>query len=475
MSAPFSTEPFKEHSRYEDSNNPLANIDYSKYPTAVEVFNQTSQFKYNDDAEKKDADIARVKVVIPPNSGWLEIELIESQLDIIWKAIEQKQESHTKNLAGHVDNSYKLSQEIGQEFWDHSLQALTEAYGRNIQNEGEGIPIPSRHPFYMENWWVNFQKAGDFNPLHKHTGVYSFVIWVKIPTDSKEQNDLPIGKNRNGNVISDFEFTYTDISGRLRSYVYKMSKNMEGRMLIFPSWLRHQVYPFYNTDEDRISVSGNIFLDTSKTYIKDGEEVVSYPTATEEKPVPPEPKAVTPVMEAFRESQGLTVSPNSVRGDEVQLLVNEHEYPFWARDNKGMVDWITNAPPFSMIPHACKAHMTDWDAHKQCPDIEKLYNFIVTQLLPGTYGLTPLSGEVWGVRYGEGERIDWHNHRTSRRSFAYYANCPEGSSPLMFKEGNISIAPEEGKIVIFDGRLSHKVPPNKCDGRVIVSGNLFFE
>ena len=35
--------------------------------------------------------------------------------------------------------------------------------------------------------------------------------------------------------------------------------------------------------------------------------------------------------------------------------------------------------------------------------------------------------------------------------------------------------PEEGKIVIFDGRLSHKVPPNKCDGRVIVSGNLFFE
>lgn len=45
----------------------------------------------------------------------------------------------------------------------------------------------------------------------------------------------------------------------------------------------------------------------------------------------------------------------------------------------------------------------------------------------------------------------------------------------MFKEGNISIPPEEGKIVIFDGRLSHKVPPNKCDGRVIVSGNLFFE
>ena len=79
----------------------------------------------------------------------------------------------------------------------------------------------------MENWWVNYQKAGDFNPLHKHTGIYSFVIWLKVPTDSKEQNDLPIGQNRNGNVISDFEISYTDISGRMRSYVYKMSKNIE--------------------------------------------------------------------------------------------------------------------------------------------------------------------------------------------------------------------------------------------------------
>ena len=136
MGAPFNTEAFKEHYRYEDSNNPLAHLDYSKYPTAVEVFNQTSQFTYTDDSDKRDADIARVQIIKPPNAGWLEIDLIEPQLDIIWKAIEQKQDSHTQNLAGHVENSYKLSQEIGQEFWDHSLQTLTEAYGRNIQNEG---------------------------------------------------------------------------------------------------------------------------------------------------------------------------------------------------------------------------------------------------------------------------------------------------------------------------------------------------
>ena len=29
-------------------------------------------------------------------------------------------------------------------------------------------------------------------------------------------------------------------------------------MLFFPSWLVHQVFPFYGTEEDRITISGNI-------------------------------------------------------------------------------------------------------------------------------------------------------------------------------------------------------------------------
>ena len=31
-----------------------------------------------------------------------------------------------------------------------------------------------------------------------------------------------------------------------------------GRMIIFPAGLNHQVYPFYECDEKRISISGNI-------------------------------------------------------------------------------------------------------------------------------------------------------------------------------------------------------------------------
>ena len=44
-----------------------------------------------------------------------------------------------------------------------------------------------------------------------------------------------------------------------------MSPKLEGTMVFFPAQLRHAVYPFYNCDEERISISGNIALNTAKT------------------------------------------------------------------------------------------------------------------------------------------------------------------------------------------------------------------
>ena len=43
-----------------------------------------------------------------------------------------------------------------------------------------------------------------------------------------------------------------------------MNPDKEGTMLFFPAKLQHCVYPFYNCDEDRISISGNIKLNTAK-------------------------------------------------------------------------------------------------------------------------------------------------------------------------------------------------------------------
>ena len=51
----------------------------------------------------------------------------------------------------------------------------------------------------------------------------------------------------------------------IKNYTYKLSSKDEGSMLFFPSQLKHQVHPFYNCDETRISISGNIMLGIPST------------------------------------------------------------------------------------------------------------------------------------------------------------------------------------------------------------------
>ena len=74
---------------------------------------------------------------------------------------------------------------------------------------------------FLDNFWVNYQKETEFNPLHTHHGVLSFVAWMKIPTEWKEQHELPISKNSACPSASDFMFAYNNISGNHFYSVYR--------------------------------------------------------------------------------------------------------------------------------------------------------------------------------------------------------------------------------------------------------------
>ena len=39
-----------------------------------------------------------------------------------------------------------------------------------------------------------------------------------------------------------------------------MGSHMEGFMCLFPATTIHQVFPFYNCEDDRISISGNLYF-----------------------------------------------------------------------------------------------------------------------------------------------------------------------------------------------------------------------
>ena len=197
---------------------------------------------------------------IPPNLGWLEYRLTAEEYNYIWKCIENKKESHGHKLAGNIDSSYVL-EDIDNWLFNKLLSPLEAEYDRSFSSLGKRVPINKYSPYYLERWWVNYQRQNEFNPLHDHTGIYSFVIWMKIPTSYEEQN---LNNISNTKRISSFDFYFTDTLGHPMNYSYELSPEMEGIMLFFPSTLQHQVYPFYNCDDVRISVSGNLSVDVNK-------------------------------------------------------------------------------------------------------------------------------------------------------------------------------------------------------------------
>ena len=204
-----------------------------------------------------------IKSLSPPTLGWLEYKLNSKEMDYVWRCIENKKENTNKTLAGNISASYNLM-DRGDWFFTSVCTPLMSEYTERFKNLGNSIPSIGKHPYYMNKWWVNYQKQNEFNPIHNHTGVYSFVIWMKIPYDSKKQNLKDIARGSNNPQIGNFQFSYQNLIGELMGYDYKMNPNLEGTMLFFPAQLDHQVYPFYDCDEERISVSGNISVDSSK-------------------------------------------------------------------------------------------------------------------------------------------------------------------------------------------------------------------
>ena len=195
--------------------------------------------------------------VHPKNLGWIQAKLDEKEIDYLWKCIDKKQDNIKNILVGQINSSYRIIDKDNW-FFINVLSELGREYESKFSNLGLRGPSANQLSYCLTDMWVNYQKQYEFNPLHDHTGIYSFVIWMKIPTEYKDQKEISIAKKTNTNVISNFCFNYQSILGGSREYVYEMCKKMEGTILFFPSQLQHTVYPFYNCEEDRISISGNI-------------------------------------------------------------------------------------------------------------------------------------------------------------------------------------------------------------------------
>lgn len=158
------------------------------------------------------------------------------------------------NLAGNIKNEYliiRIDSEIIQYFEKCAYEFLSETDQTILLDNDVKI---------RTNLWVNKQKKYEFNPIHKHTGIMSFVCWIQIPYDLQEELNLDNCKNSNTPRNSLFEFLHFDHVGKIQTTPLKVDKSWEGKCIFFDSQLYHQVYPFYTSDDYRISISGNFVL-----------------------------------------------------------------------------------------------------------------------------------------------------------------------------------------------------------------------
>ena len=164
-----------------------------------------------------------------------------------------------KTLAGHLVHEYELVDSAAE--LEKFVLDLTMAYDHEYNYLAEidiltkSVPMVASHP------WINFQQKYEFNPVHNHKGILSFVAWLKIPYDLKTEWEQGPGRHRSSQLNSAFQFVYVGNLGQAATKTIHIDKTFEGKIIIFPSKLMHCVYPFYTSDDYRISIAGNVMLD----------------------------------------------------------------------------------------------------------------------------------------------------------------------------------------------------------------------
>ena len=203
-------------------------------------------------------------ISITSKDFWIDTRLNQEEMDFLWGCIsEENKEDYSRRLAGNISKS-ELIIDKDNWFYETALKKHTEKMFYREDNNYYKYYIEKEEPlpkFEVISLWVNYQKQHEFNPIHKHNGLFSFVVFMKIPTHWKEQHALPICVNSNNPLASDFEFVWSEKNSELcRIKSFSLSPEDEGRMLFFPAMLHHQVHPFYECEEERVTISGNIDL-----------------------------------------------------------------------------------------------------------------------------------------------------------------------------------------------------------------------
>lgn len=198
------------------------------------------------------------------NYGFLSHKFTDEQLQPIKKEIDEIKNNfinaipHNHKLAGNIESEYVLTK--SRSYISELLAPFVTLYDRTYNYNSNINVLEFDVNIELYEPWVNFQKKGEFNPVHNHKGIYSFVLWIDIPYDIKDELALPLTINSNCKAPGHFQFIYNDILGGIKTHAVPADRSFNNTIYFFPAALSHTVYPFFTSDDYRISVSGNYIL-----------------------------------------------------------------------------------------------------------------------------------------------------------------------------------------------------------------------
>ena len=197
-------------------------------------------------------------------------ELPDTHMKYLWERIDAANEENInvkKTLAGVISRSLamkdpenfiieKVFKNISQsdDVYPYIMQDIQSRMRVILQNE------PQHLTPYLDAFWVNYQYKHEYNPMHRHDGMYSFVIWMDIPYSFDDEKKTSQAKDSGSTAsVGNFSFMHFD-GNEIKEAIIEMRPDMNGKLVVFPSYLKHMVYPFYTSDKPRVSISGNIYM-----------------------------------------------------------------------------------------------------------------------------------------------------------------------------------------------------------------------
>ena len=153
------------------------------------------------------------------------------------------------DLAGNVTQEFRFDVEFMQKIkWAEFLAKSCQRW----LLEGHNIKIKK---FDIIASWVVKQFKNDYNPIHYHSGQISGVGYLKVPNDMGETIQKTKKLNHNGKLV------LIDGSKKFVCTPTYVINPKVGDFYFFPSYMMHTVYPFFDTSEERRSVSFNAKID----------------------------------------------------------------------------------------------------------------------------------------------------------------------------------------------------------------------